>query len=343
MKEAEFYTKEENDTVLCELCALYCRIHPGERGRCKIRENREGTLYTLAVDNVASFTFGCIEDAPFHHFWPGSRTLELSTVGCNLSCKFCCSWSISQAGPGEVREDILKPEQIIDAALNMDARAVLYTHTEPTVSYEYVHEIAKLAKENRLLNAIVTNGYMTKKAWDGIAPLIDAVNVTPKGFTDEFYKKVCGVPGIKPVLDFTRAVQESGTHLEATYILIPGENDDRASISGLSEFLAGLDTKIPLNLIRYFPSYEMAELETTDEGDLNSARELAMDSGLKYVYVGNTYLNPYKNTYCPSCSHLLIERVGLRIVSYEVKEGKCPECQEPIPITGELITPTPPF
>lgn len=340
-KEALLYTRL-NEKVRCEVCAHRCTILPGEMGICKVRRNCEGKLRTSVYNNLASLDFNYIEKAPLYHFWPGTRVIELGTVGCNFRCKFCCAWSISQAAPGEVKEMEVKPERIVEAAGREGCKGIVYTHTEPIVSFEYVHEVCRLAKGKGLFNVLVTNGYLTPESLELIAPFIDAMSITPKSFSDRFYEEVCGA-SLSPVLDTIKSAKKRGIHVEIAYVLIPGWTDDGEDIRKLVDFVKELDPDVPLTFLRYFPSYEMDEISMTLEEDLNRCRATAIESGLGYAYVGNTYSNPGKHTYCPRCGTVLIERIGERIVEYGLKNKKCPECGEDILIVGEYVPPAPPY
>jgi pyruvate formate lyase activating enzyme len=301
-----------------------------------VRKNKKGKLYTLVYDNIASLDFNYIEKAPILHFWPGSKVIELGTVGCNFKCKFCCAWGISQAAPGEVKEIEIKPERIVEAAVKEGCRCIVYTHTDPVVSFEYVYELAGLAKERGLFNVLVTNGYITPEALELIAPFTDVMSITPKSFSSNFYEKVCGAR-LPPVLNTITSAKKMGIHVEIAYVLIPGWTDDDENIGKLVNFVRKLDPNMPLIFLRYFPSYEMDNIPMTLEDDLNKARAMAIESGLKYVYVGNTYSNPGKHTCCPTCGEILIERVGERVLEYRLKGKECPKCDEEIPIIGEYV------
>ncbi|MBU2560383.1 AmmeMemoRadiSam system radical SAM enzyme [archaeon] len=340
-KEAVLFS-ESDEEVECIACAHRCVISPGGSGICRVRVNRDGKLYSIVYNNLASLDFNYIEKGPIYHFYPGSRVVELGTVGCNFTCKFCCAWSISQVLPGEVTEIEIEPEKVAEAAKREGCKGIVFTHTDPIVSFEYVYDTARFAKEKGLFNVLVTNGYLTPEALDMIAPYIDAMSITPKSFTGDFYRDVCG-GSIEPVMDTIKLALEKGIHVEIAYVLIPGHTDSDEDIKKLSNFLVELDPEIPVTFLRYFPSFDMDDIPMTLEEDMNRARDIAMGAGLKYVYLGNTYSSPGKHTYCPKCKAAVIERVGERVVEYRLKDGKCPECGEGLPIVGDYVPPAPPY
>ncbi len=339
-REAMLYTAM-GGAVRCEVCAHRCAVKQDKSGICRVRENREGKLYTVVYNNLASLDFNYIEKVPLYHFHPGARVVELGTVGCNFTCKFCCAWSISQAGAGEVKEEVVEPEKIAQSAKSEGCKGIVYTHTEPIVSIEYVYDVMRLAKKKGLFNVLVTNGYLTEEALDLLSPYIDALSITPKAFSDSFYREVCGAR-LEPVLETIERVHERDMHLEIAYVLIPGRNDSEKEIREISKFLVNLSDEIPLIFLRYFPSYEMDMIEMTREDGLNRAREIALEEGLRYVYVGNTYTNAGKNTYCTDCGELLIERIGERVFQYNL-EGKACKCGTAVPIVGEYVEPVAPY
>ena len=290
----------------------------------------------MVYGNLASLDFNYIEKAPLYHFWPGAKVIELGTVGCNFRCKFCCAWPIAMAAPGEVVEERVAPERIVESAEGHDCKGIVYTHTEPIVSLEYVYDVSKLANEMGLFNVLVTNGYMTLETLDLLAPYIDAMSITPKSFSERFYKEVCGAR-LAPVLDNIISAKEKGIHVELAYVLIPGQTDQTENVQKLVDFVKNMDPEMPLAFLRYFPSYKMDNIPMTLEEDLNDARDAALSSGLRYAYVGNTYTNHGKHTYCPGCGEMVIERIGEHIFQYRLKDKKCPQCGEGIPIIGECV------
>ncbi len=334
-EEAWLYDDIGNRRVHCNLCHLRCEIPDGHRGRCNVRENSQGKLYTLASNRAVAFDFANIERIPLYHYSPGSKILEMGTLGCNFRCSFCCAWPVSQNAPEKVPWEELSPKEVVKAAKESNCKGIVQTYTEPTVAIEYCHAIAEEAHKAGVFNALVTNGYFTQDTLELITPVVDAISLTPKGVSDDFYQTYCGVPSVQPILDNAKALYQSDVHLEIAYVLIPGYNDGKAGIRKLARFIREeLGEDVPLEFLRYFSSYKMRDVPITPEVGLEKARKTALEGGLKYVYVCNTYQNPGKNTYCPVCNQPLIERVGEQVAGYHMgKDGSCSNCGNSIPVS----------
>jgi len=331
----EAWCYESHDTIVeCDLCIINCKIKNGKKGFCRVRENQEGKLYSLIYGKLSSFSTDFIEKAPCYHFYPNHKFLTIGSAGCNLRCKFCLTWSITQVDPQGIRTDELGVEKIVRSAKELGCKGVVYTHSEPTLNIEYYAKLMKKAKDNDLVNVFATNGFISLKAFDLIADCLDAVVLTIKGDRD-FYNKACGVDFDKVHLsDLTRVIKAKGIHLEIVYLLIPGYNDNRNSLVELAGFVK--NTNAPLIFLRFFPSYKMDNLGSTSEERLEHALNLAYQKGLKYVYVENIYSHPGKNTYCEQCKKPLIKREGYGIVEWNLKDdNSCKFCGTKIPIIGE--------
>lgn len=330
-KEALFYKKLNNRAVQCQLCPRFCAIPDGKRGYCRIRENNEGVLYTLSFAKPVSLNeLDPIEKKPLFHFFPGEKTFSLSTAGCNLNCKFCQNWEISQKAPEEVEFVYLAPEELIDKVKASGLDIIAYTYTEPTIFYEYMLETAKLAKSNGLKNVMHSNGFMNPEPLAGLAEYLDAANIDLKGFTDDYYMKTCG-GSLGPVLESLKILREYGVHLEITNLVLPAYNDDEDSTKKMCLWIKenlGADT--PLHFSRFWPMYKLAQLNPTPVETLQRLRQVALDCGLRYVYIGNAGTNPAENTYCPKCKKIIIERHGYFIVENNITDGRCKFCAERI-------------
>ena len=246
MKEAMFYRKLSDDVVQCGLCNHFCVIKPGERGVCGVRENVSGKLFSLVYGKAIADSVDPIEKKPLFHFLPGTLSYSVATVGCNFSCLFCQNWEISQ-GPrtdGEVRGYEVSPEEIVERAVDAGCSSIAYTYTEPTVFFEYAYDTAVIAHRKGLKNVFVSNGFMSREAIDKIAPVLDGINVDLKGFSDEFYRKVVG-GRLKPVLDNIRYLHELGIWIEVTTLIVPGHNDDDASLSKIAKFVSEVGVDVP--------------------------------------------------------------------------------------------------
>jgi pyruvate formate lyase activating enzyme len=328
MKEAMLYEKLPDRRVRCKLCAHHCVIADGKRGVCQVRENRDGTLYTLVYGRVISEKIDPIEKKPLFHFYPGSTAYSIATRGCNFRCRWCQNWEISQM-PREqklVTGLAAMPQQIVATALRVGSRSIAYTYTEPTVFFEYAHDTARLAHTKGICNVYVTNGYMTAEMLELVQPYLDAANVDLKAFRDETYRHYVGAR-LEPVLDTLKRIKALGIWLEVTTLVIPGVNDDPAELRDAARFVAQeLGTETPWHISRFSPAYEMTGVPVTPTETLRWARELGLKEGLKYVYVGNVPDDGYQNTVCPGCGRILIHRNGLAVLTDLVQNGRCPDC-----------------
>ncbi len=333
MKEAMFYSKEKENNVRCNLCSHHCRIKPGHRGICAVRENRDGTLYTLVYGKLISENSDPIEKKPLFHFLPGTRSYSIATVGCNFQCLHCQNWQISQyprlnrdaAIPGDKRS----PEDVVDSAIADGAKSISYTYVEPTIFYEMAFETARLAKKRELKNVFVSNGFMSEEVTRHLSTVLDGINIDLKAFTDKFYHEVCKAR-LQPVLDNIKLMHELGVWVEVTTLIIPGWNDSQAELREIARFIKGVSNSIPWHVTAFYPTYKMMDRPPTPVDTLRKAREIGLEEGLRFVYEGNVPGEGGENTYCPSCGETLIERYGFRIVKNNMDDGRCPKCGEEI-------------
>ncbi len=336
MKEAMLYGKIEEGRVHCALCAHRCRIRPGQRGICGVRENQDGVLYTLVYGRTISAAVDPIEKKPLYHFYPGSTAFSIATVGCNFSCTFCQNADISQA-PRENRDlegyaRDLPPEQVVALARRRGCRSIAYTYTEPTVFFEYAYDTARLATPAGIKNVFVTNGYMTPEALEMIGSDLHAANVDLKG-SDAFYRKLCGARQ-GPVLDAIRQMREMGVWVEVTTLVIPGHNDDDETLYDLAEFLVSVDPDMPWHLSRFSPRYNLLDAPPTPPQTLHRAAEIGAQAGLRYVYVGNVPGDEYEHTRCPECGAVCISRYGYQTRNLMGDGTTCPNCRHALAIVA---------
>lgn len=323
--EAALWKPAANAFADCFLCEHRCHIAPGKRGVCRVRENVDGALVTLVYGRAIARHVDPIEKKPLHHFLPGSRSYSVAAVGCNFQCGFCQNWQISQwprgtdgAMPGEP----LAPEEIAASAERYGCASVSYTYTEPTIFFEYARDAALAARRRGLKNVFVTNGFMTPEALDLAAEWLDAANVDLKAWDDAFYRGLCKAR-IEPVKATIRRMHEKGIWVEATTLVVPGQNDDPAQLKGIAEFLASVSPDLPWHVSRYHPDFEMHEPETP-AATLSRAVEIGRKAGLRFVYAGNVVGR--QDTACPSCSELLIEREGFGASVRNLKGAACGRC-----------------
>lgn len=288
MKRALFYKKLKNKVVLCELCPNYCSIKSGGYGLCKIRKNISGDLYALSYERPVSINIDPIEKKPLYHFLSKTFTFSIGMAGCNFSCKWCQNWDLSQTGAENQEVEKIKPEKIIEEALNSSCPSISYTYSEPLVSYEYVLDIMKLARKKGLKNIVVTNGFINERPFNEIKKYIDAANIDLKGFSEKSYKKYCGV-GLKPVLESIKRFYEAGIPIEITTLIIPDVNDSVTELKKIAGFIFKLDKRgdIPWHISRFFPVYRMKDRDITPIETLRRAEEIGRKEGLKFVYIGN--------------------------------------------------------
>lgn len=320
--KATLYT-EEGDSVRCTACSHRCRIAPGRKGICAVRQNTNGELRLLVYGKAVGLHVDPIEKKPFYHFLPGTRALSFGTVGCDFSCAFCQNWEMSQASKhGDYFGAEAPPEEIVRLARREQCESIAYTYNEPAIFIEYAHDTAKLAKEHGLRNVFVSNGYETEEAFQYIEPYLDAINVDLKAFTDAFYRKRCGAR-LQPVLDTIKRVAKSRVWLEVTTLVIPGENDSDEELREIAGFIASLNRSIPWHISRFFPMHRMQDVAPTPLATLTRAERIGRDAGLHHIYIGN--VGAASETRC-TCGEVVIERDD----SATRSDGRCPSCGEEV-------------
>ena len=332
MKEALFWTPDKENIVLCNLCAHHCRIKEGKRGLCGVRENRDGTLYSLVYGRLIAEHVDPIEKKPLFHFQPGSRAYSISTVGCNFRCLHCQNFDISQyphSHDGEIAGETRSAAQVVEEAIRTGCASVCYTYVEPTIFYEFARDCGMLAHEKGLKNVFVSNGYMTEETARDLAGFLDGINIDIKAFTDDFYKKVCKAR-LQPVLDSVRRLYELDVWVEVTTLVIPGLNDSPEELKDIASFIRSISPEIPWHVTAFRPTYKMMDRPATPVSTLRMAREIGLKAGLLYVYEGNIPGEGGENTYCPSCGYELIGRFGFSICENRLRDGVCPNCGQRI-------------
>ena len=329
LHKAMFYEKLKNNFVRCDLCPNNCVLKENEVGTCGVRQNIGGELFSLVYNQPVSIHIDPIEKKPLYHFYPGTNILSIATVGCNLRCNFCQNWTISQTRPKETQAYQATPEQIIAMAKEYDCQSIAFTYTEPTVFYEYMLDIAKLAKEEGLKTVMVTCGYINEKPLRELVKYMDAANIDLKGFSDEFYSTYT-TGSLQPVLNTLQIAKEEGMFFEITNLVIPQANDDPILIRAMCKWIKeNIGDEYPLHFSRFFPQYKLTNRPPTPVKTLEMAYDIAVEEGLKYVYIGNVG-NIGEDTYCSNCGKLLIDRSGYSLEEINIKNGKCKFCGEEI-------------
>jgi pyruvate formate lyase activating enzyme len=329
LKRAVLWETAQDKKVQCFLCAHRCLVPDDKIGRCGVRKNIGGVLYSLNYDKVVSANPDPIEKKPLFHFQPGSKSFSIATMGCNFRCDFCQNWQISQAvvEGGQIDGEAIPPEQIVNTAIRYDCKSIAYTYTEPTVFMELCADCGKLAKQKGLKNVFVSNGYQTKEAIDFAADWLDGINVDLKAFSEDYYHRQCKEK-LQPVLDTIEHIaKNTNIWLETTTLLLPDENDSDEELKRLADFLvtkAGPD--FPWHISRFYPQYKHADSVPTPPESLQRAYDIGKQAGLHYVYLGNVPGSKQENTYCFKCGHTLIERVGYNVASNKIKDSHCPGC-----------------
>jgi pyruvate formate lyase activating enzyme len=334
MKEAMLFERLDKGRLRCNLCAHHCVIAVGKLGVCKVRQNVDGSLYTLVYDRIISQNVDPIEKKPLYHFYPGSKSYSIATPGCNFRCRWCQNWEISQM-PREqhfVAGREASPEQIVSGAQRSGCRSIAYTYTEPTIFFEFAYDTARLAQVAGIANVYVTNGYMTAEMLALLHPYLDGANVDLKAFRKKTYQRMIGA-GLEPVLDSMKRMKSLDIWLEVTTLVIPGINDDPQELREMAQFISQeLGTETPWHISRFHPGYRMADRPPTPALTLQQAQEIGFEEGLYYVYQGN--VAGESNTYCHMCGQLLIRRRGYWIAGNTIKDSRCPSCLTPVPGAG---------
>jgi pyruvate formate lyase activating enzyme len=332
VKEALFYDRLEDGLVKCRICPRECVVSPGNRGYCRVRENHDGSYYSLVHGRVCAYHVDPIEKKPLFHFLPGTTAFSIATVGCNLACKFCQNWEISQETPENVSATNLPPESVASAARKYDSPTIAYTYTDPNVFYEFVLDCARAGHDEGLRSVVISAGYLNRAPLVELIPNLDAIKIDLKGFTEEFYCDVCGA-SLKPVLETLSTIKEKGLWLEIVNLMIPTLNDDEKDVDAMCKWIVeNLGTDVPVHFTRFYPKYKLNNLPPTPVSTVERAREIALARGIKFPYVGNVPTgNPGESTYCPGCGEVVIKRAGYAILSNNLKDGKCGRCGAEVP------------
>ncbi len=329
--KAMFYKKGGQDSIQCELCFRRCTIPEGRRGFCRVRENQKGELRSLVYERPAGLQIDPIELEPMYHMVPGHKNLCVYTASCNFRCKHCQNWSISQSAPEQIRSFKSTPEEIVEETLRQGCRSISHSINEPTVFFEMMYDVVRMAKKKGLLTLCHTNGGMARAPMIELLKFLDGVTVDLKSFSQRFYQEISEAK-LEPVLETLKTIKSSGKHLEMVNLIIPTLNDDMADIRKMCRWIIeNLGKETPIHFTRFSPQYKMTHLPHTPIQTLEQAMETAKSEGMKYIYVGNVVGHPANSTYCPKCGKKLIERTHFIMLKNHLKNGRCPSCNESIP------------
>lgn len=331
IRPAKHWKKIDKNTVRCQLCPNECTLGNKERGACRVRENRDGALYTLVFSRLAAMHVDPIEKKPFFHLLPGSRAFSVATAGCNLSCKFCQNWELSQSRPEDLDATYISPADFAEKARRMSSQVAAFTYNEPTVQYEYILEAADSAKRKGIRTVIISNGYIKPEAGRELVSHLDGIKIDLKAFTQKYYRDICG-GNLSDVLKNLEIVKASGKWLEIVVLIIPSLNDSASEITEMSRWIrTNLTGDVPVHFTRFHSTYLMKNLPPTPVATLERCREIARSQGIRYAYVGNVPGHRWENTYCHKCNTEIIRRSGFAYIENSIKNGRCPACGTRIP------------
>ena len=330
--EARFYEKQKEKRIKCKLCPRECVVGDKERGYCGVRENRGGTYYSLVHSRVCAAHVDPIEKKPLFHFLPGTTAFSIATAGCNVNCKFCQNWDISQVRPEQAPAQYVPPQRVAELARQYNCPAIAYTYSEPVVFSEYLMDTADAGHQAGVRSVVISNGYIQEEPLKAAYGKMDAVKIDLKAYSDSFYRDV--VAGeLKPVLNTLVTLRKMGKWTEIVYLVVPTLNDGDVEFRGLAQWIkTNLGADVPLHFTQFHPDYLLKNLPITPVPTLERAKAIADAEGLHYVYIGNVPGHPAQNTYCPQCRRMLVERVGFTAGKMLIrKDGNCPFCRHPIP------------
>ena len=329
--EARFYEKLANQKIRCKLCPRACIVSEGERGHCRVRENRGGAFYTLVHSRVCAAHVDPVEKKPLFHYLPGTTAFSIATAGCNVHCKFCQNWDISQSRPEKIAAEYVPPERVAEWAEHYGCPTIAYTYSEPVVFSEFVMDCADAGHAAGICSLVVSNGYIQEEALRSVYGRMDAVKIDLKSFSDSFYSQI--VTGqLKPVLDTIVTLRKMGKWTEIVYLVIPTLNDTDDQFRGLAAWAkSNIGADVPIHFTQFHPDYLLEDLPVTPVSTLERAREIAMAEGLHYVYIGNVPGHPAEHTWCPGCGRAVVERSGMALQKMSILKGMCAFCNHPIP------------
>lgn len=329
-REAKYYEKQADKKLTCKLCPHECRVADLERGTCGVRENNDGTYYTLVYGNPCSAHIDPIEKKPIFHYFPTTLALSIATAGCNFVCKFCQNWEISQKRPEQVKVMKFFPKSVVDVAQQRNCKTIAHTYTEPVIFFEYMLDCAIEGKKRGVPNVMISNGFIQGKPMRELCKYLGAVKIDLKAFTEKFYKEMCDGQ-LKPVLKTLEILKDEGVWFEIVVLIIPTLNDSKQEIDAMTKWIVKtLGPDVPIHFSRYYPTFMLKNIPPTPPETLMRAHKIARGNGMKFAYVGNM-ISEAEHTYCPSCNKVLIERMRYNVDVKGLNKNKCKYCGETIP------------
>jgi pyruvate formate lyase activating enzyme len=333
-QEALYYKQLSGGSVKCLLCPNHCVLERGQRGTCRVRDNTNGKLYTRVYGYTARVRGDAMEKGPFFHFLPGTSSVALGTVGCNLHCLYCQNWEFTQIKPEDLKPppQYLPPASLVSQAKKYGRPTITFTYSEPVVAIEYVLETARLAKQQGIKTLVKTGAYVNPGPMAALCKTIDGINIDFKGYSDSFYRDVCGGK-LDSVLEAIKTAHKYAPWLELTAMTVPGKNDSANQFRQQCQWIMkNLGPDVPLHVSRFFPSYRLRNLQATPIDKLRELRKIAYEEGLHYVYLGNLQGDPGESTYCPKCGIKMIKRIGYNVTMTGLDSyGRCTKCGLKIP------------
>ncbi len=320
----------DDGRLQCDLCPRHCHLKENQRGLCYVRQRLDDGVKLVSYGRSSGFCVDPIEKKPLNHFFPGSSVLSFGTAGCNLACKFCQNWDMSKSREMDTLADSASPEQLAQTAKQMDCRSIAYTYNDPVIFLEYAVDVAAACREQDIKNVAVTAGYIDAEPRVEFFEAMDAANVDLKGFTDEFYFKICG-GHLAPVLETLEYIKhETDCWLELTTLLIPGQNDSDDELHAMTRWVVEhLGPDVPMHFTAFHPDWKMRDIANTPKATLTRARQIAIDNGVHYAYTGNVHDSSGSSTWCHNCGELLVERDWFQLGRWGLDQnGSCGKCGE---------------
>ena len=329
------FVEQEGEALRCTICPHLCVLSMGKRGLCGSKENQDGKIIDLSYGKLSALAVDPIEKKPLSHFYPGSISLSISSIGCNFTCPWCQNFGLSQGKIDDAQTRYMEPEAVVEVAMAQNCTSISYTYNEPLINLNFIEDTAKFAWESDIKNVLVTNGYTHLPSFSQVVEYIDAANVDWKSFNPEFYRKHCNAD-LDKVLESTQFMHENGVHVEITFLIIPETNDSPEEVRAMARYIVenfGQDT--PLHLSRFFPMYKFKHLPPTPIETLMNAKKIALEEGLHYVFVGNVRSGGEEDTVCPNCGAHVVKRSGYNITGWGLTDDmRCKKCGTLIPIAG---------
>ncbi len=330
LMESIYYEKLPNNVIKCKLCFRGCEVSENNRGFCKSRENINGRYYSLVYREPVAMHIDPIEKLPLKHVFPNATSLCLGTACCTFYCLYCINWHIALKSPEEVESFHKTAKEVVEIAVDNEVPIICFTYNEPTVAYEYMLDVFKIAKKEGLKTCYHSNGSMRLEPLEELLKYVDAVVVDLKAFNKDTYKKLTA-GNLDHVLDYLQFAKDN-IWLEIVNLIVPTYNDDMAEIRKMCNWIYdNLGCDVPLHFSRFFPTFKLEKLYPTPIKTLENAHKIAKEVGLNYVYLNNVPGHKFENTYCPKCGKVILKRKSFFVTENNIEDGRCKYCGYKIP------------